>query len=115
MNLSMVKRQRRNFFPTLVLIFFFWATLGLMIFYLEPNLVKDIFIPGLYLPFFLNLFLALFLTLAIIFANSRRGFFLALGIVIFMILRLFGLGNLLNALLIFSLFFTLEYYFTRHR
>jgi len=111
----MVKRRRKNFFPTLILIFFFWTTLGLMVFFIEPELVKNILIPGLYLPFFINLFLALFFTLAVIFVNSRRGFLISLGIITFLILRLVGLGNILNAILIFAVVFTLAYYFTHHR
>ena len=111
----MVKRRRKNFFPTLILIFFFWTTFGLMIFFVEPELIKDILIPGLYLPFFINLFLALFFTLAVIFVNSRKGFLISLSVISFLILRLFGLGNILNAVLILSFIFTLEYYFTHHR
>lgn len=111
----MSKRRRKNFFPTLILIFFLWTTLGLMINFIEPELIKDILIPNFYFPFFVNLFLALFFTLAIIFANSRRGFLISLGIVLFLILRLYGLGNLLNAILIGASVFTLEYYFTRNK
>ncbi len=110
----MVKRRRKNFFPTLILIFFFWTTLGLMFFYVEPDLVRDFFIPGLYLPFFFNLFWALFFTLAIVFVNSRRGLILASAMIIFLILRLWGLGNILNAFLLLALTVAFDYYFTRH-
>jgi len=111
----MASRRRKNFFPTLILIFFFWTTLGLMVCFIEPETIKNILIPGLYLPFFLNLFLALFFTLAIIFINSKRGFLIALGITVFLILRLLTLGNILNAILITGLVFALDYYFTHHR
>lgn len=110
----MPKRRRKNFFPTLVLIFFFWTTLGLIFFYVEPELIKDFLIPGLYLPFFFNLFWALFFTLAIIFINSRRGLIFSLGLIIFLILRLKGLGNILNAFLIMALVGALDYHFTQH-
>ncbi len=109
----MVKRRRKNFFPALILIFFFWTTLILMIFFVEPSLVKDILIPGFYLPFFLNLFLALFFTLAIIFGHSKKGFLWSLGVIIFLILRLFDLGNILNIILIAGLIFALDYHFTQ--
>jgi len=85
-----------------------------MVVFVEPAMVKNILIPGLYLPFFLNFFLALFLTLAIVFANSRRGFLFSLGVVVLLILRLFQLGNILNAILITTLVLTLDYYFTHH-
>lgn len=111
----MAKRRRKNFLPTLILIFFFWTTFVLMISFIEPALIKDILIPDFYLPFFINLFLALFFTLAIIFVNSRRSFLISLAIVLCLILRLYGLGNFLNILLIASSVFCLEYYFTRNK
>lgn len=108
----MVKKRRRNFLATLILIIFFWTIFLFMLFYIEPDLIRDIIIPNSYLLFFLNLFLALFFTLAVVFTNSRRGFFISLGIILFLFLRLFDLGNLLNAILISTSVFTLEYYFT---
>jgi len=109
----MVKRRRKNFFSTLIFILFLWSIFGLIIFFVEPSMVKDFLWPNSYLPFFINLFLALFLTLAIVFANSRRGFLTSLGVIIFLILRLQQLGNILNAILITASLFSLEYYFTR--
>ena len=100
----MVNRRRKNFFPTLILIFFFWTTLGLMVYFVEPETLKNILIPGLYLPFFLNLFLALFFTLAIIFINSRRGFLISLGITAFLD-SLFTFGEIFRK--INSVFFML--------
>lgn len=86
-----------------------------MVYFVDPIMVRDLLIPNLYLPFFLVLFFALFFTLAIIFINSRKGLLFALAIVLFLILRLFGLGNILNAILIFGLLIALNYYFTHHR
>ena len=108
----MVKRRRKNFLPTFILIVFFWTSLGLMIFFVEPELIKNIIIPNFYLLFFVNLFLTCFFTLAVLLFNSRRGFLVSLAIVLFLILRLYNLGNLLNVLLIAASVFTLEYYFT---
>jgi hypothetical protein len=92
-----------------------WITLVFIIYFIEPELLKDIFIINSYAPFFINLFLALFFALALIFNNSRRGCIIALGITIFLILRIHTLGNVLNALLIASSIFSLEYYFTRNK
>jgi hypothetical protein len=111
----MAKRRQKNFFITLILIIFFWSTLILMLIFVEPESVKDILIPNFYLPFFINLFLSLFLTLAVIFLNSRRSFIITFGIIIFLILRLYNLGNILNAILISAAVFSLEYYFTREK
>lgn len=106
-------RRRKNFLATFILILFFWTIFWLMVFFVDPVLIKNIFIPGFYLPFFIDLFLALFFTLAVIFANSQKSLLFSSGIIIFLILRLYHLGNFLNAILIISLIFVLEKYFTK--
>ena len=95
----MIKR-RKNYLPTLLLILILWSLLGLMVYFVEPEMVKDILIPGLYLPFFLLFFPASGLTLGVIFNNSRRGFLLAIGITVYLILKVYQLDNWLNIILI---------------
>jgi hypothetical protein len=96
----------------MVLIVVLWGVLGLMIYLVDPELVRDVLIPGLYLPFFLLFLAAAFFTLAVIFANSRRGFLVALGLTVFLILRVYQLGNLLNLLLIIGIVVAINRYFS---
>ena len=84
-----------------------------MIFFVEPEMIKDIPFKDSYLPFFFNLFFALFFTLAVIFGNSRRGFLVSFGISLFLFLRPFGLGNLLNFLLLAGVTILFDQYFTK--
>ena len=105
--------RRKNFFVTLILIIFFWSTLFLTVFFTEPKMIKDILIKNSYLFFFINLFLALFLTLAVVFGNSTTGLLTTLGIIGFLILRMYKLGNFLNLVLIASIVFVLNKYFTK--
>lgn len=110
----MVKnRRRKNFFITLLFIILFWSTFGFMIYFIEPEAIKDFILPDAYILFFLNLFLALFFTLAVLFANSRRGLLITIGIIIFLILRFNRLDNLLIVLLIVASIGALEYHFTQ--
>jgi len=106
------RRRRKNFLLTFILIVIFWAIFSFIIFFIEPEQVKNFIIPGAYLPFFVNLFLALFFTLSIIFNNTSRGFLVSIGIILFLILRLHDLGNLLNVFLIVGLILALEFLFT---
>lgn len=106
-----LRPKRKNYLPTLALIVVLWALLGLMIIYVEPGLIKDILIPGIYLPFFLLFFPASFFTLAIIWSNSRRGFLSAFGLTVFLLLKILGLGNALNLLLIFGILVAVDHYF----
>jgi len=106
----MVKR-RKNYLPGLVLVIVLWGLLGVLIYWVEPELIKDIVIPGLYLPFFLLFFPASFLTLAVVLANSRRGLIVASALNLFLALRLFGLGNVLNLILLAGIAVAVDRYF----
>ncbi|MCX6816996.1 MAG: hypothetical protein NTZ93_03960 [Candidatus Beckwithbacteria bacterium] len=105
----MIKR-RKNYLPTLLLVLILWALLGLMLYFVEPAMVKDILIPGLYLPFFLLFFPASSLTLGIIFNNSLRGLLLAIGITAWLILKVYQLDNWLNIILISGIIITVDRY-----
>ena len=94
-----------------ILIVVLWALLGLMLYFVEPALVKDILIPGVYLPFFLIFFPASWFTLAIIWGNTRRGLLTAIGLTLFLLLRIFHLGNVLNLVLILGILITVDRYF----
>jgi hypothetical protein len=106
-----MRQRRKNYLPTLILILVLWGLLGVMLAYVEPELIKDIVIAGAYLPFFLLFFPASFFTAAIIWGNSRRGFLTAAAITIFLILRVFQLGNILNLLLILGIVIAIDRYF----
>lgn len=94
-----------------ILIVTLWTLLGLLLYFVEPALIKDILIPGVYLPFFLIFFPAGWLTLAIIWGNGRRGLLTAVGLTIFLLLRIFQLGNALNLVLILGILIAVDRYF----
>jgi len=101
-------KLRKNFLPTLAVIFFLWGLLGSLIYFVEPDTV--IAIP----LFFLLAFLALFFTFSLLLAHTRRGFVAALAMTLFLVLRFWGVGNVLNFLLIAGLALTIELYFSRN-
>lgn len=107
----MIKR-RKNYLPSLVLIIILWGLLGALVYWVEPELVKDVLIPGLYLPFFLLFFPASLLTLALLLGNSRKGFLISLGITIGLILRVYRLDNWLNYILILGLMLAVDRYYS---
>jgi len=94
----------------MILIIILWGLLGGMIYWVDPELIKNILVPGLYLPFFLLFFPAMFLTLAVLLTNSRRGFLGTLGMTVFLILRVYQLGSLLSFLLILGIIISIERY-----
>lgn len=106
-----MRPRRKNYFPTFVLIAVLWSLLALMIILIEPNLIKDILIPGSYLPFWLIFFPAVFFTSAIVWGNSRRGLLTTIGICLYLLLQIFGFGNFLNLILIFGMLIAVDRHF----
>jgi len=104
-------KRRKNYLPTLILIITLWGLLGLMVYFVEPEMVKNILIPGLYLPFFLIFLPAATFTLAMVFNNSCRGFILALAITALLILKVYQLDNWLSFILIAGIAVAVDRYF----
>lgn len=105
-----MKKGRKNYLPALVLDLILWVILGLMLIYVEPELVKDILAPGLYLPFFVVFFPASLIGLALIIGNTRKGVLGSLGLTGFLILQIYDMGNVLNLLLITSILIAVDKY-----
>jgi len=99
--------KRKNFLPTLILAILLWGSWGWFIFSFPPANNFLIFI------FYLLLFLATFLTTALIFANSRRGLMIALFLILFLLFRHYHLANILNILILAGIFISLEIYFSK--
>lgn len=89
--------KRKNFLPTLLLIVFIFLALLGMVYFFPPN---NSFIISL---FFILIFLLFLFVFSLIFGKTRNGFIVAVGITLFLVLRLFGVGNVLNFLLLTSL------------
>ncbi len=99
--------KRKNFLPSLIANLLLWASLGFIIYFLDPFSFGAIFL------FFIVLFLSLLFTTALIFGNTRRGLLLSIIIALFLLLRYFGIGNILNLILIIGLGVTIELYLGR--
>ncbi len=105
--------KRKNFLGTLILILLFWTLQVFMIFFVEPETIKNLILPNSYFLFFLNLFLALFFTIAIILADSKHSLIITSGIIFYLVLQSQGLGNPLNLILILAAIIALEVYFNQ--
>lgn len=106
-----MRRRRNHYLPALILILVLWTLLALMLIFVEPELIQNILIPGIYLPFFLLFFPAVFFPAALLWGNSRRGLLTAAGVSVFLLLRVFGLGNSLNLVLILGILVAVDRYF----
>lgn len=101
-------KRRKNFFPTLFVIITLWVATAAIVYFLDPYIFGTI-------PILLFvLFITLLFTLATILGNARRGLIAATSIIIFLILRLLGVGNIINLLLIAGVALSIEFYFFRN-
>lgn len=100
----MYGRKRKNFLATLLLAILFWSLWGWLVYFKTP---AENF---LLLAFYLLLFLAVFLTGALIFTNSRRGLLLSSLITLSLLFRYYQIGNLLNIALLAGIFIILGFY-----
>lgn len=95
-------RARKNFFPTLVATIILWVGAILMVVLTDPAGFGAV-------PFFFFLiFMALLFTSATLFENRRRGLLVSLGLTLFLVLRYFGVGNILNFLLLSGVIITYD-------
>jgi len=104
MNMKEATRRRKNFLPTTILALLFWLGWGFLIWKIPPDLRVAPFF------FYFFLFSALFLTLALLLANSRRSFLISLGIIGILFLNQLEQARVLNLILLFFLLVGLEAY-----
>lgn len=96
--------RRKNFLPSLVITLFLLVSLISIIYFTDPNSSIFVFL------FFLDLFTFLFILFSLLLTNSRTGLIISVCLTFFVILRYFGVGNILNAILLSGLGIIAEIY-----
>ena len=84
-----------------------WGLVGGIIYFIEPETF------GVIPLFFVLVFFALLFTNSLIFGNKRRGLIISISLTLFLLLRYFGVGNILNFLLLAGLALTVELYLAK--
>jgi hypothetical protein len=106
-NLKTRTKQRKNFFPTLLLALLTWALWGIIVWKVPPGPVLVLIL------FHTILFVAIFLTAALALANSRLGLIVSLFFNLCLLFRYFQIGNVVNLLLLAGIFISLGIYLSR--
>lgn len=96
--------KRKNFLPSLILTIILWIALGAVTYFVDPQTFGAIYL------FFLLVFFSLLFTFSLILGSTRRGLILSVSLTLFLILRYFGIGNILNLVLILALGLVAELY-----
>ena len=81
-----------------------------MFLFVDPENIKNLVIPGSYLLFVLMAGLSVFLLLTIVLLSAKRALWWTAGLVVFFYLRVCGMGNLLNAVLLLGVIVCGELY-----
>lgn len=105
-----IPERKKRYGWLLLITILVWATIGAVVFFADPENLADLIIPGSYLPFGILLTVGVFLLLTIVFLSGKRALWWTAGIMIFIYLRLFGLGSWLNAVLILGVLVCGELY-----
>lgn len=100
------KHYERLVFATLLS----WGLIGLTIFKVDPENIRDLIITDSYLLFLLLLLAGFFFLLSIIFMSSKRALWWSMLIVTFVYLRVVGIGSLINGLLLLAVGTTFDVY-----
>jgi hypothetical protein len=101
--------KRKNYLPTLALTFLLYLAIFGLIYSFDPGSGWPIFV------FFVLVFLASLFTFATLLSNTKRGLIIAISLTFFLFLRFFGVGNILNAILVFGIGLSFEIYFSKRR
>lgn len=99
------RTERKNFLPTLLVTILAFVVVVYLFIFMDPS--SSIAIPFMLLA--VGVFCVFFFS--ILFSNTRRGVFATIGFLSFLVLGLFGLGNLLNFLLIVGVILSADYFF----
>ena len=113
-SIAFIIMHRMRWIPKLISLIFLWSAVAAIVVFVEPSLLRDILIPGGYLPFFVILTLALWYTLALVARSAVYGLLLCLTIVLGVILSMLQLMHIgLAGALILTL--VIESWYTYHR
>jgi len=96
--------KRKNFLPSLIITLLLFLSLSSIVYFTTPPSPLFMFL------FFINLFAFLFFLFSLILISSRRGLLTSLVITLFLLLRLFGVGNILNLIFLVGLAIIVEIY-----
>ena len=92
-----------------------WLVIGLVVWKVDPETMKDFILPGSYLPMTLLVMGGIFWLLSILFLSSTRALRWTIGAVAFLELRVLGLGTAMNGVLILGLLISWEVYLFKSR
>jgi hypothetical protein len=91
-----------------------WVLIGGLVWFVDPEIIKNIGIKNAYLPMGILLWLGVFLFLRR-FLNRVRALVWASGTLIFLYFRLWGMESVINGLLLLGILVSIELYLRQRK
>lgn len=92
-----------------------WLIIGLMVFFTDPEIIKDLIVPDSYLLMGCLLFSGIFLLLTIVFLSAKRSLRWTIAILLLIYLKVYGLATIINAALVMGALLCFEVYLFLNR
>ena len=108
-------RQKKRYGWLIFFALINWLAIGLMVWRVDPDSMKDLILPGSYFPMTILVMGGVFWLLSILFLSAARALWWTMGLTIFLELRIFGLGTPINGLMILGLLMSWELYAYKSR
>jgi hypothetical protein len=100
--------------PKIASLIVLWGAIGWVVIYIEPQLLKDIFIPGMYIPFYLLLLLAIWYSVSLIMRKILASFIFSIIIVGSLMLSMYKIMHIGLAIVILLTLVIESVYIYRH-
>ena len=105
-----VRNQKKRYGLLVAILIINWMLISLVVWKVDPDSMKNVIVPGIYLPMMLLIFGGLFLLFSILFLSAKRALRWTVGLCFYLVLRVLDLGSVLNGGLILGILVTWELY-----
>ncbi len=104
------RNNKKRYGLLIVFLVLNWLAVAWVVWKVDPENIKNIIIPGIYLPMLILVFGALFWLFSILFLSAKMALRWASGVCLFVLLRFLDMGTVLNGFLILGLLISYEVY-----
>lgn len=104
------RNNKKRYGLLIVFLVLNWLAVAWVVWKVDPENIKNIIIPGIYLPMLVLIFGALFWLFSILFLSAKMALRWSSGVCLFVLLRFLDMGTILNGFLILGLLVSYEVY-----
>lgn len=99
-----------KYVPKIISMLFLWGVVVAMVIFVDPAMLKNIWLDDLYTPFLLSVLIASWYTMSLITGSGSIGFVSSLLVVLGMVLQLLKVFNWISGIAIVGTIISLSYF-----